>query len=83
MPPETHTQPRQIRIPDGDWHDFEAAAIEAGTTSSALVQNFIRWYLHRPGARMPKRPTSAPRDPRAESSTHPDVPAADTAPHEP
>ena len=27
-----------------------------GTDRAKVVNQFIRWYLHRPGARIPKRP---------------------------
>ncbi|MCA1191672.1 hypothetical protein [Saccharopolyspora sp. 6V] len=70
MEKDTHTKPRQIRIPDADWQEFEEAAAQAGTTRSALVQDFVRWYLRREKAKLPRRPTpAAPQHPREESST--------------
>jgi hypothetical protein len=54
-PKPTHTPPRQIRI-DDRWYDFEAAAAAAGTTRAEAINEFIAWYTHRPGAKMPKRP---------------------------
>jgi hypothetical protein len=50
------TQHRSIRISDEDWRDAEAAAAGMGTDRAKIVNQFIRWYLHRPGARIPKRP---------------------------
>lgn len=70
---DTHTQPRQIRIPDQDWTDFDQAARDAGTDRATLIRAFIRWYLHRPGAKAPKRPSppgSAAGEPGT-SSPHP------------
>lgn len=44
---------RTLRIPNPDWPD--AVAIAPGGLSSALNQ-FARWYLRRPGVRLPERP---------------------------
>lgn len=43
-------------IPQDIWDAFEAAAAQAGTDRSALVHTFVRWYLKRPGVRLPTRP---------------------------
>jgi hypothetical protein len=51
----THTPPRQIRIGD-TWEEFDLAAKAAGTTRAALINAFIDWYLHKPGATAVKRP---------------------------
>lgn len=59
MPPETHTQPRQIRIPDELWRAFDAAAKAAGTERSAVIREFIRWYTHRPDSKLPLPPPPA------------------------
>lgn len=53
---QPHTPPRQIRIPDEDWGDFAEAAKQEGSDRATLVREFIRWYLRRPGAKMPQRP---------------------------
>ncbi|MGW6557923.1 hypothetical protein [Streptomyces hydrogenans] len=53
---KSHTPPRQIRILDEDWSDFAAAADEVGSDRATLVREFIRWYLRRPGAKLPSRP---------------------------
>lgn len=55
--PPTHTPPRQIRI-DDRWYEFDDAAKGVGTTRAQLVNSFIAWYLRRPGAELPKRPTT-------------------------
>lgn len=56
MPPETHTVPKQIRIPDEDWEKFEETA---GTRQRAsVIVQFIRWYNREPGAKLPKRPAA-------------------------
>lgn len=54
MPPETHTTPKQIRIPDDDWAKFEDNAGKRQRAS--VIVEFIRWYNREPGAKLPKRP---------------------------
>ncbi|MEU0665740.1 hypothetical protein ABZ508_26640 [Streptomyces lavendulocolor] len=61
---QPHTPPRQIRIPDEDWSDFDVAAKSMGTDRATVVRDFIRWYLRRPGAK------ALPRPPRDESPEH-------------
>jgi hypothetical protein len=56
MPNAPKTPLRPIRIPEEDWTDFAEAAVSQDTDRSALVREFIAWYLRRPGAKMPKRP---------------------------
>lgn len=53
--PATGKTPVQyVRIPQDDWDDFRAVA---GRRAPALLRDFIRWYLRRPGAKMPERPS--------------------------
>jgi hypothetical protein len=65
VPPETHTQPRQIRIATDLWDELEQAV---GTRRrSAVIVEFIRWYLRKPGAKLPRRlpvAADAPESPR-------------------
>lgn len=58
MPNAPGTTPRQIRIPADEWQEFDAAAKgqDPPTERATLVREFIRWYLRKPGAKMPKRP---------------------------
>lgn len=60
----THTQPRQMRIPSEEWFPFEdAARVEHPTGPSprtAVVRQFMRWYMRRPGAKLPERPPTGP-----------------------
>jgi len=53
-------QHRSIRISDEDWDDAEQATAGMGTDRAKIVNQFIRWYLRRPGVTMPKRPGSPP-----------------------
>ncbi|PBC71550.1 hypothetical protein BX265_6160 [Streptomyces sp. TLI_235] len=45
-----------MRIPDDEWLPFADAAQESGTSRAEAVREFIRWYLRRPGAKLPPRP---------------------------
>ena len=51
--PKTGETPIQhVRIPAEDWD-------ELGRKGAGLVRDFIRWYLRRPGAKLPVRPPVA------------------------
>jgi hypothetical protein len=39
----------------GLWERFGVAARAAGTDRTALVREFIRWYLREPDAKLPER----------------------------
>lgn len=45
---------RNFRAPDDEWIPFRAAS--AGDMTG-LLRQFIRWYLRRPGAKLPERPS--------------------------
>lgn len=40
------------------WEEFGRAAQEQGTDRATLIKEWVRWHLHKPGAR---RPQQAPR----------------------
>ena len=53
--PKTGQIPLQnLRINQDDWDDMRAIL---GRKAPEIVREFIRWYLRRPGARLPARPT--------------------------
>lgn len=52
---ETHTRARPIRIPPEDWKDF--GVLVGDRERSQLIREFVAWYLRRPKAALPKRPT--------------------------
>ena len=56
VPNKPGTQHRSIRISDEDWDDAERATAGMSTDRAKIVNQFIRWYLRRPGVTMPKRP---------------------------
>ncbi|MEV4096944.1 hypothetical protein [Streptosporangium saharense] len=57
MPNQPRTQHRSIRVDDADWADLDAATEQMGTDRAKVINAYIRWYLRRPGARQPERPT--------------------------
>lgn len=59
VPNKPGTQHRSIRISDEDWDDAEQAAASMGTDRAKVVNQFLRWYLRRPGAKLPERPPQA------------------------
>jgi hypothetical protein len=57
VPNAPKTPARQMRISDEDWGDLEAAAKIFDKERAAVVRDFIHWYLRRPGAKAPDRPS--------------------------
>lgn len=60
-----YDQPRQFRVPDNEWIPFELAAKavprdNARSPRAAVLREFIRWYMRRPGAKLPQRPDAGP-----------------------
>lgn len=49
---------RSVRFEDIDWEDGDAVAREMGTSRGAVLNQFLRWYLRRPGAKLPTRPAA-------------------------
>jgi predicted transcriptional regulator len=45
-----------VRIPEDVWRRFHELALAAGTDRSALIRQFVAWYLREPGAKLPDRP---------------------------
>src|SRR5690606_25585370 len=61
----THENPKHARIPsDSEWVPFLDAAKtmrpKGRSPRTAVVREFIRWYLRRPGAKLPDRPPAGP-----------------------
>ena len=53
--PKTGQTPvRTLRVGDPDWTDFHKVT---GKNLAAVIWQFIRWYLRRPGAKLPERPS--------------------------
>lgn len=56
VPNQPKTQHRSVRVEDADWDDAEQATGRMGTDRAKIINQFIRWYLRRPGATLPVRP---------------------------
>lgn len=63
MTPEADTDydtPRRFRAPDDEWVPFEAATRavhpEGRSPRARVLREFMRWYMRRPGAKLPERP---------------------------
>lgn len=56
VPNKPGTQHRSVRVSEEDWKGFDEAAKRSGADRGTLIKQFIRWYLRRPGAKLPKRP---------------------------
>lgn len=48
-------------IPDELANDFDAAAHAAGSDRSRMTRQLWEWYVRRPGAELPERPTPPER----------------------
>jgi hypothetical protein len=65
---EGKTPHRTIRVEGYLWDPFGEATARAGEHDrSSVLREFIAWYIHTPGAKMPKRPP-APRGAESDSS---------------
>lgn len=49
---------RTVRIPDNVWAAFVTEAERAGVKPATVLSQFVRYYGHQPGAKMPRRPKS-------------------------
>jgi len=48
-------------MPDSsEWDEFGEASASQNTERSGVLREFIRWYLRKPGAELPKRPGDKP-----------------------
>ena len=56
VPNQPKTQHRSVRIDDPEWEEAETATKSMGTDRAKIINQFIRWYLRRPGATLPERP---------------------------
>ncbi len=56
---EGKTPHRGIRVEADLWDAFETAVQHQGEKDrSTVLREFIRWYVHDKGAKMPKRPAA-------------------------
>lgn len=57
VPNKPKTQHRSVRVEDADWDDLGTVTKAVGTDRAKALNQFIEWYLRRPGAKMPERPS--------------------------
>lgn len=58
MPNQPKTPISRFRIDADEWQAF-GGAVPQDTDRSAVLREFVAWYLRRPGAKLPKRPEQA------------------------
>ncbi len=59
MPNQPKTRHRSVRVADRDWEEAAGATGRMGTDRAKVINQFLRWYLRRPGAKLPERPPRA------------------------
>jgi hypothetical protein len=63
-PDTEYDRPRNFRVPDDEWVPFEAATKakhpEGRSPRARVLREFMRWYMRRPGAKLPERPVAGP-----------------------
>ncbi|MFI9465722.1 hypothetical protein [Streptomyces xiamenensis] len=67
MSPDAETSydtPKRFRAPNEEWESFEDATKavhpEGRGARAKVLREFMRWYMRRPGAKLPERPTTGP-----------------------
>lgn len=60
VPNQPRTQHRSVRVSDEDWADLDTTAAAAGSDRAKIINQLLRWYLRRPGAKLPERPPARP-----------------------
>jgi antitoxin component of RelBE/YafQ-DinJ toxin-antitoxin module len=56
VPNQPKTPNRAVRVDDQVWDEAGQAAAEMGTDRTKVINQFLRWYLRRSGAKLPARP---------------------------
>ncbi|GAB2696752.1 hypothetical protein [Kitasatospora kifunensis] len=69
---DDYEKSKNIRVPNAtEWAPFldatKAMHPEGRSPRAAVLREFIRWYMRRPGAKLPERPAAGPWSSVAES----------------
>lgn len=56
--PRPTNKHRSVRFELDEWEVSDKLARELGTNRSQILNQFIRWFLRRPGAKLPQRPSA-------------------------
>jgi hypothetical protein len=62
VPNKPRTQHRSVRVDDPEWDDLERGAKDFGLDRAKIINQLINWWLGRPGAALPERPSPARMD---------------------
>lgn len=64
QPEAEYDTARRVRMPDDEWEPFLEATKrvhpDGRSPRGKVLREFIRWYLRRPGAKLPERPPAGP-----------------------
>lgn len=52
--PDVHTPVRSVRIDQDVWDDLEGKVGKG--RRATIINELLRWYLRKPGAKLPQRP---------------------------
>jgi hypothetical protein len=53
------TPQRTLVVDPTEWDELQVAAKAAGSDRATVLRAFIKWYIRRPGAKLPQRPSPA------------------------
>lgn len=54
--PRESNRHRSVRFEEDEWEPADTVTQEMGTNRTAVLNQALRWYLRRPGAKLPERP---------------------------
>jgi hypothetical protein len=57
VPNKPRTQHRSVRVDAPEWADLEHGAKEFELDRAKVINQLIEWWLRRPGAELPDRPS--------------------------
>jgi hypothetical protein len=73
--PDDYEKSKNIRVPNAEeWAPFleatKAMHPEGRSPRAQVIREFIRWYMRRPGAKLPERPPAGPWSTLPAASEH-------------
>lgn len=57
VPNKPRNAHRPVRFSDEDWAELGRLAGEAGTDRSAVIRQLTHWWMRKPRAKLPERPS--------------------------
>ena len=55
--PRESNKHRSVRFEQDEWEVSDTLARELGTNRAQILNQFLRWYLRKPGVKLPDRPS--------------------------